>query len=160
MRLSRGFILVMENVFYDANVIYDAGSKAMKGSMFKYATQLFEMNHLLYTAMIRRSLMDGTYRPDPGKKFLISERGKKRYITSNVMADKVVNHVICDQILTPLLGKYLIYDNGASQKGKGVRFHRERFEAHLRQYYMRHGTNEGYILLGGLFRLLRQHPAR
>lgn len=143
----RVVFLVMENVFYDANVIYDAGSKAMKGSMFKYATQLFEMNHLLYTAMIQKSLMDGTYRPDPGKKFLINERGKARYITSNVMADKVVNHVICDHILTPMLDKYLIYDNGASQKGKGVRFHRERFEAHLHQYYMRHGTNEGYILL-------------
>lgn len=138
----------MENVFHDANVIYDAGKKAIKGSAFKYPTQLFEMNHLLYTAMIRKSLMDETYRPGPGKKFLINERGKLRFITSNTMADKVVNHVICDHILTPLLGKYLIYDNGASQKGKGVRFHRERFAAHLRKYYMRHGSNEGYILLG------------
>ena len=119
----------------------------MKGSPFKYATQLFEMNHLLNTALIQKSLQDGTYRPDPGKKFLINERGKMRYITSNVMADKVVNHVICDHVLTPVLDKYLIYDNGASQEGKGVRFHRERFEAHLRQYYQRHGTNEGYILL-------------
>ncbi len=137
----------MENVFHDANVIYDAGKKAIKGSAFKYSTQLFEMNHLLYTAMIRKSLMDETYRPDPGKKFLINERGKLRFITSNVMADKTVNHVICDNILTPLLNKYLIYDNGASQEGKGVRFHRERFEAHLHQYYQCHGTNEGYILL-------------
>ncbi len=39
-----------ENIFLDANVIYDAGTKAMNGSKFKYATQLFEMNHLLYTA--------------------------------------------------------------------------------------------------------------
>ena len=64
------------------------------------------------------------------------------------MADKTINHIICDSILTPALSKYLIYDNGASQKGKGVDFHRRRFEAHLHQYFMKHGTNEGYILLG------------
>ena len=136
-----------KNAFYDANVIYEAGDKAIKGSAFKYGTQLFEMNHLLYTAMIQKSLKEGTYKPEPGNKFLINERGKARFITSNVMADKVVNHIISDHFLTPLLNKYLIYDNGASQKGKGVSFHRKRFEAHLRQYYARHKTNEGYILL-------------
>ena len=136
------------NVFLDANVIYDAGSKAMRGSKFKYATQLFEMNHLLYTAMIQQRLLEGTYTPDEGKKFLIRERGKPRYITSNSMADKTVNHITSDLILTPALSKYLIYDNGASQKGKGVAFHRRRFEAHLHKFFMTHGTNDGYILLG------------
>ena len=120
----------------------------MKSSKFKYSTQLFEMNHLLYTAMLRQSLQEGTYKPEQGTKFLIRERGKPRYITSNTMADKTINHVTSDEILTPALSKYLIYDNGASQKGKGVGFHRKRFEAHLHQYFMRHGTNEGYILLG------------
>ena len=117
-------------------------------SKFKYSTQLFEMHHLLYTAMLQQSLQDGTYTPAQGKKFLIRERGKPRYITSNAMADKTVNHIICDGILTPTLQKYLIYDNGASQKGKGVDFHRRRFEAHLHKYFMRHGTNDGFIMLG------------
>ena len=137
-----------ENIFLDANVIYDAGTKAMKGSKFKYATQLFEMNHLLYTAMLQQSLRDDTYTPSQGNKFLIRERGKPRYITSNSMADKTINHIICDSILTPALSKYLIYDNGASQKGKGVDFHRRRFEFHMHKYFMRHGTNDGFIMLG------------
>ena len=136
------------NIFLDANVIYEAGTKAMSGSKFKYSTQLFEMNHLLYTAMIQQSLKDGTYKPSAGNNFLIRERGKPRYITSNTMADKTVNHIICDDILTPALQRYLIYDNGASQKGKGVDFHRRRFEAHLHKFFMRHGTNDGFILLG------------
>ena len=137
-----------DNIFLDANIIYDAGTKAMRGSKFKYSTQLFEMNHLLYTAMIQKRLQEGTYTPDAGNKFLIKERGKPRYITSNSMADKTVNHITSDLILTPVLSKYLIYDNGASQKGKGVAFHRRRFEAQLHKYFMTHGTNEGYILLG------------
>ena len=138
----------MQNIFLDANVIYEAGNKAMKSSKFKYSTQLFEMNHLLYTAMIQRDLRNGTYRPDEGKKFLIRERGKERLITSNSMTDKTVNHIISDEVLTPALKKYLIYDNSASQKGKGVSFHRKRFEAHLRKYFREHGSNQGYILLG------------
>ena len=138
----------MENIFLDANVIYEAGFKAMSGSKFKYSTQLFEMNHLLYTAMLQQSLCDGTYTPTEGSKFLIRERGKPRYITSNTTADKTINHIICDSILTPALKKYLIHDNGASQKGKGVSFHRRRFEAHLHKFFMTHGSNEGYILLG------------
>ncbi len=109
---------------------------------------VFEMNHLLYTAMLQQSLLDGTYKPTEGNKFLIRERGKPRYITSNSMADKTVNHIVCDSILTPALSKYLIYDNGASQKGKGVEFHRRRFEAHLHQFFIRHRSNDGYILLG------------
>ena len=137
-----------KNVFLDANVIYGAGTKAMNGSKFKYSTQLFEMNHLLYTAMLQKSLCEGTYKPEQGNKFLISERGKPRFITSNTTTDKTVNHMICDEILTPTLNKYLIYDNGASQKGKGVSFHRKRFEVHLRKYFMKYGTNGGYILLG------------
>ena len=34
------------------------------------------------------------------------------------MADKAINHLISDEVLMPALSKYLIYDNGASQKGK------------------------------------------
>lgn len=142
-----GYRVVFMNVFYDANLIYDAGTKAMKSSKFKRSTQMFEMTQLLTTAHIRRDFMDGEYRPDPGNKFPINERGHQRFITSNTMVDKTVNHLFCDEVLTPAISKYLIYDNGASQKDKGVAFHRRRFEAHLHQYYMEHGSNEGYILL-------------
>jgi hypothetical protein len=41
MGLSRGFYMT---VYFDANNIYDAGTKAMQSSKFKHSTQLFEMN--------------------------------------------------------------------------------------------------------------------
>ena len=130
----------------DANVLYDAGFKAMKPSYYKYGTQLYEMNHLLETARLQKAFLEGSYEPQPGVKFEIKERGHERYITSAETADKAVSHIICDEYLTPLLGRYLQYDNSASQKGKGVAFHRHRFKVHLRQYYEREGTNEGFIL--------------
>ena len=136
-------------VFTDANVIYEAMRLAIKsGDRNRYVTQLYQVNHLLYTAMLQKSLLDGTYKPKLGHKFVLRERGKTRFVTNNAMADKVVNHMLCDEVLTPAMQKYLIHDNGASQKGKGVSFHRQRFEKHLRDYYKHHGTNEGYILLG------------
>ena len=136
-------------IFYDANVIYEAMRLAIKsGDRNRYVTQLYQVNHLLYTAMLQESLLNGTYKPAPGNKFVLSERGKTRFVTNNAMVDKVVNHMICDEILTPALQRFLIHDNGASQKGKGVSFHRERFEKHLRDYFKQHGTNDGYILLG------------
>ena len=136
-------------LFTDANVIYEAMRKAIKsGDRDRYVTQLYQVNHLLYTAMLQKSLSEGTYKPELGHKFVLSERGKTRYVTNNTMADKVVNHMICDEILTPALKRFLIHDNGASQKGKGVSFHRARFEKHLRDFFRQYDTNDGYILLG------------
>ncbi len=136
-------------IFLDANIIYEAVCRTIKGSRKdKYATQLYQVNKLLYTAMLQEALSSGTYKPETGNKFVLSERGKTRFVTNNSMTDKVVNHILCDEILTPALKRFLIHDNGASQKGKGVGFHRKRFEKHLRDYFKRYGTNEGYILLG------------
>lgn len=135
------------NVFYDANALYDAGTRAMAGSKWKYKTQMYEQNHLLETAHLQKALMEGTYKPEPTHHFTIKERGKARNIASASAADKTINHLLCDAIYTPTIARYLQYDNSASQKGKGVDFHRRRLEAHLHQYYMREHTNEGYILL-------------
>ena len=63
------------------------------------------------------------------------------------MVDKTINHLLCDNVLSPAISPYLIYDNGASQKNRGVAFHRKRFETHLHQYYRKYKSNEGYILL-------------
>ena len=135
------------NIFYDANAIYAAGTKAIKSAPFKYQTQLFEINHLLETAMLLKDLKEWKYRPTKGKKFVIKERGKVRNITTNGMVDKTINHLLCDEILTPTISPYLIYDNGASQKNKGVAFHRKRLEVHLHQYYRKYKSNDGYVLL-------------
>lgn len=134
------------NKLYDANLIYDAGTKAMESSHFKYKTQLFEMTHLLQTAQLQEEIMQGRYRPGPGTKFPINERGHSRYITSNIMRDKTVNHLLCDEVITPSIQKYLAYTNSASQKGKGVSFHRRHFEEDLHHYYMQTGSNDGWVL--------------
>lgn len=139
--------VIFMNIYYDANKIYKAGTKAIKGAPFKYKAQFFEMNHLLETAILLQKLKNGEYKPTKGAKFTINERGKIRHIATSNMIDKTINHLMCDEVLSPAITPYLIYDNGASQKNKGVAFHRKRFEVHLHQYYREHKSNEGYILL-------------
>lgn len=56
------------NKFYDANLIYNAGKKAIAGAPFKYQSQLFEMNQLLETAEIQKAMIEKTYRPSKRKK--------------------------------------------------------------------------------------------
>lgn len=55
------------NLFEDANYLYDAGTKAMNGSKWKYSTQLFEINHLLETAVLQKKLTEKDYHPGRGQ---------------------------------------------------------------------------------------------
>lgn len=59
----------------------------------------------------------------------------------------VAKHSLCDEVLTPAIKDHLIYDNGASQKGKGIDFTRRRLEAHLHRFFRENQSNDGYILL-------------
>ena len=135
----------------------------MNGSQFKYASKLYKLNQLLITAKLQKALQNGTYHPKGSMKFRYRERGKERLISSIVTPDKAVNHVICDEVLTPYLQKFLQYDNSASQKGKGVAFHRRRFENDLRNYYREEGTNEGYVLFidfSGYYANIQHEPCK
>ena len=140
-------VLIM-TLYTDANLLYGAGKKAIDSSKWKYSSQLFEMNMLLEVAKLQQSLRDKSYKPQAGKCFTIRERGKVRHVTSIPTPDKTLNHLLCDHVLTPGIAPHLIHDNGASQKGKGVAFHRRRFEQHMREFYRRTGSNQGFILLG------------
>jgi len=150
---ERGFLIKVRmkknkemNKFLDANLIYKAGTRAINACNFKYANQLYEMNHLLETAKLQRNIKDGTYIPRPGMKFPIVERGKTRFISNNNMVDKTMNHLLCDEVFTPAITPYLQYDNAASQKNKGTDFYRVRFEKQLHDFYNKYGDNKGWIL--------------
>lgn len=135
------------SVYTDANKLYEGGKKAIGGAPWKYSSQNFEMNLLLNVAHLQKEARERTYQPSDGTSFWINERGKHRRVTSIPCPDKTMNHVICDEVLSPLIDPFLIHDNGASRIGKGVAFCRRRFEQHIHEYYRRHG-NKGFILLG------------
>lgn len=57
----------------------------------------------------------------------------------------LIDRALCD-VVNPIVEPYLIYDNGASVKNKGIDFARKRIENHLHQYYRKYGSI-GYALV-------------
>lgn len=132
---------------FDGNSLYDAFKRAKQGSDWKPQVQKFEMTYLLELSRIQSDLKNKTYQFLPATNFIINERGKTRCISGEQVPDRIVKHSLCDEILTPNIRKYLIYDNGASLTGRGIDFTRRRLLVHLRKYYAQHQSNDGYILL-------------
>ena len=140
--------MTYQEMICDANNLYKAYLESVKGSKWKESTQKFMLNYLRQIFKLQEELLSMTYKPSLEGTFTLAERGKIRPITSLVPRDRIVRHVLCDEARMPRVEKKLIYDNGASVKGKGISFARKRFETHLRRYFTHYGTNEGYILFG------------
>lgn len=130
----------------DMNVLYDALKASMRGSAWKEEPQKYEAHFLEKLGEIQKELREGTYTIDSGSEFILHERGKERFIHGSTMKDRVVRHALCDNVLTPVLNRYIIENNGASQTGKGISFSRSRFEQDLHNYYLKYRTNDGYLV--------------
>ena len=139
--------MTYEEILSDANNLYRAYKASVKGSKWKETMQKFMMNFLRYIFSIQEDLLNRTLENGPVEEFSLSERGRVRPISSIRIRDRIVRHALCDEILLPEVKKHIIYDNGASIKGRGISHQRERFEVHLRRYYKQYG-NEGWILFG------------
>lgn len=126
--------------------LLEALQLAKKGCDWKYSVQVYDINSCAETYKLHQELMNRTYKPRKYYEFTLRERGKIRHIKACHIRDRVVQKSLCDNVLNPILTKYLIYDNGASLKNKGISFSRRRLEIHLEQYYKQYHTNQGYIL--------------
>mgnify|MGYP000337830611 CR=1 FL=1 len=136
-----------EDIVCDANNLYKAYKASIKGSKWKETTHRFMVNFLTYIFQLQEELLSRTFTNGPVHEFTLSERGKIRPIASFPVKDRIVRHVLIDDVLLPEVRKKIIYDNCASIEGRGISQQRKRFEIHLHRYYKAHG-NDGWILLG------------
>lgn len=130
----------------DANILLDAFEKAIKTAKWKSACQRADHDALPLIFEIQDDFKYRRYKSQPLTSFVISERGKTRVINGNTIKDRTVRHALCDNVLMPIVRQRVIYDNSASQVGKGVDFARRRFKVHLQRHYRKHG-NKGYVLM-------------
>lgn len=142
--------LIGKNLNFDEMLTYINLYKAMldsaKGVKWKASVQKYILNSFMNLRKVKKDLKNGN---DIRKGFIyfdISERGKTRHISSVYFSERVVQKWFCTNILSPVLTRSLIYDNGASQKDKGVHFSISRIKKHLHQHFNKFGRN-GYILL-------------
>lgn len=134
-----------EHRLSDLNLLYDSFLASMKGSAWKEEPQIFERDFLTEIVKLKHELDTRTYVTSQGVEFTLNERGKIRHIHGVKIRDRVVRHALCDGELNGALKPYLIYNNGASQKGKGIKFTRDMFEKDLHNYWLKNRTNEGYV---------------
>ena len=135
----------MYNGLTDLNLLYDSYIASMKGSSWKQEPQRFETDFLSEIIRLKEEIESRTYKTLPGVEFTLNERGKIRHIHGSRMRDRVVRHALCDGELNPVLKPYLIWNNGASIKGKGITFTRKLFERDLHNFWLKYRSNDGYI---------------
>ena len=126
--------------------LHNSFMEIRKNIHFKYNVQNYRLNELKEITAFREAYEKGTFKFSVSKPFYLRERGRERYIQPITFRDRVIIHAFCQYVLLPKLTPYLIYDNCASIKGKGIDKSLDRFRVHLQRYYFSYGSNEGYIL--------------
>ena len=126
--------------------LYKSYKKCILGVGWKSSTQIYKSNATYNVFTTYQKLMNGTFKSDGFFEFDIHERGKIRHIRSVTIRERVVQRCLCDYAITPMFSRQLIYDNGASSKGKGYTFAIKRLTKQLNHFYNIHG-NKGYVLL-------------
>lgn len=139
--------------------MFKYGKKCCNGVRWKGSTHNFELHLFSGTAKRRRKILDGTWRPGKTIRFPLRERGKFRIIDAPHITDRQIHKVFTREVLAPLYCPSMIYDNGASQKGKGLHFHYQRLKEQLRWHYRRHGR-QGAIKLADFHHFFRTRPTR
>lgn len=121
----------LDTVFTMQHMV-DALKKCKKGVNWKGSVQRYTQRAVvnMYSAMT--DVRAGRIPPLTSVyEIILYERGKRRTITPITIKDRMTQRVLCDNALVPIITKGLIYDNGASMKGKGVDFARKRLEKHM-----------------------------
>lgn len=125
--------------------IYKAIKDSTKGVKFKRSVQKVHIRSLFTVVETERNIVNKENITRGLIKFTLNEYGKKRFIQSVSIKERIIQKVICTQVLYPIVSKHVIYENSASQKGKGLSFAHNIMKKHLREYYKKYG-NKGYIL--------------
>ena len=132
------------NEVFTFEALYRAHLRSRVGKRNKKPVVRFEISTAEKIYELYTHLQNGSYKIGKYHSFIVYEP-KKREIQTLYYADRVVQHVLCDEIITPYFTRRAILDNCVCQKGKGTHFALARFERMLHDFISRHGTN-GYIL--------------
>lgn len=124
--------------------LYKAHHTARNGKKKHYSVAIYEQHVSANLCELRAKLLNQSYTIKTYKTFYIYEP-KKRLIQACSYIDRIVQHCLCDNYLTPLLDSKLVYDNCACRKGKGTDFAVKRVKQHMIEYYKKYGK-DGYVL--------------
>lgn len=119
--------------------------KCRKASLWKASTQKYGSNLFTNLGKQRKKILKHKWHPYKFNEFDIIERGKPRHIFSLNIAEKSVQSTFCNNYLLPIITPHLIYNNGASLKGKGTQFSINHFEKSIRRHIKIYGFEGGIL---------------
>lgn len=111
--------ITLEDLFTSDHVSICA-SRCASGFMYKKDTRKFMRNREYNAYLLRRKVLAGSYTPKYYPVKHILERGKTRKIRPPVFECKVVQKVLCDYMIRPLLTPQMVSTNYASVTGRGT----------------------------------------
>ena len=106
-------------------------SKRDKKSIVKYKMELMSNLYELY-----ERIQSGNYHIGAYKRFIVYEPKKRQIQTLNYY-DRIVQHVLCDNLLMPYFSKRAVLDNCVCQIGKGTHFAHNRLKSKLQKLVKR-----------------------
>lgn len=124
--------------------LYKAHRRARLGKRHKKEVILFESNLSQNLWELHYDLKYKKYNVSGYHNFTIYDP-KEREIQAISYRDRIVQHSLCDNYLSPLLEKHLIYDNTACRKNKGTSFAIARLRKFMLAHYKKH-SNSGYFV--------------
>ena len=153
---SNTTVAAFEALGYNAATMMDtfaAGGDGANQAFFDVLNTLMDMEDQVARDALGVSLF-GTMWEDLGTEAMeaMANASAGAYDTMDALeqinAIRVVQRSTCDNALVPMLGRGLIYDNGACLEGKGVDRSMDRLTAHLQQFYRANGfSNDGWAVV-------------
>lgn len=126
--------------------LYRAHKKARLGKRHKKQVVEFELNLSKNLWQLHYDLKYGNYQIGGYNRFMIYDP-KEREIQAISYRDRIVQHALCDNFLTPLFETKLIYDNTACRKNKGSHFALKRLAGFMREANKRFGETAYFVKL-------------
>lgn len=108
-----------EDLFTITN-IYISARRCASGFRNRNDTQKFFEAPWLNSYKLYKSVLNGTFKPRYYKSRFIMERGKVREIKPPVFESKIVQKLICDWLVRPILEPEMIKTSYASVMGRGT----------------------------------------
>ena len=129
---------------FSFDALWDSMMLCRRGVMWKPSVSSFVLNGPQNISKLADDVASGRYRQKPVRSFQITSP-KRRDIVAVPFRDRVYQRSLNDNVVFPVMSRSWIYDNCASQPGKGTDFARDRLKRFLREHYARHG-HEGWCL--------------
>lgn len=138
----------LDELISDERIMYQAYKKSCRNRSYKRAAMKFSANVMTNLRKLQEELLTRKYKITRYTEFKVYEP-KERVILACLFRDKIVQHVLCDNILCPMLKDICILDNYAGQIGKGTGFARKRTVFHMTEFCKTNGMS-GYIYRGDI----------